>query len=32
MPPYFITSSSSAMGRDELLQYIDQINTDLPSI
>lgn len=29
LPPYFITSASKANGREELLQYIDQINTDL---
>lgn len=27
MPQYFITSSSSGMGRDELLDYIDSINS-----
>jgi GTP-binding protein len=26
MPPYFITSSSKGIGRDELLDYIDSIN------
>jgi len=26
MPPYFITSSSSYIGREELLNYINQIN------
>ncbi|MBT8237342.1 MAG: YihA family ribosome biogenesis GTP-binding protein [Croceitalea sp.] len=26
-PPYFITSSSQRIGREELLNYIDQINT-----
>ena len=26
LPPYFITSSESRLGRDELLDYIDQIN------
>jgi len=29
LPPYFVTSASKANGREELLQYIDQINTDL---
>jgi GTP-binding protein len=29
LPPYFITSASKANGREELLQYIDQVNTDL---
>lgn len=26
MPQYFVTSSTNTMGRDEVLQYIDQIN------
>ena len=26
LPPYFITSSSSRMGREEILNYIDEIN------
>lgn len=30
MPQYFITSSSTGKGRDELLEYIDQINQQLP--
>lgn len=29
LPPYFITSASKANGREELLQYIDKVNTDL---
>lgn len=29
MPPYFITSSDNARGRDEVLNYIDQINQSL---
>jgi len=29
MPPYFITSSESGVGRDELLTYIDQINEEV---
>lgn len=29
MPPYFITSSDNARGRDEVLDYIDQINQSL---
>ncbi|WP_046743739.1 ribosome biogenesis GTP-binding protein YihA/YsxC [Kordia zhangzhouensis] len=29
MPQYFITSSSKAMGRDEVLEYINQINEEL---
>lgn len=28
-PPYFVTSSSNRMGREELLQYIDQINQEV---
>tara|TARA_B100001146_G_C16199933_1_gene443816 strand:- start:6840 stop:7442 length:603 start_codon:yes stop_codon:yes gene_type:complete len=29
MPPYFITSSSKGYGREQLLDYIDAVNTDL---
>ena len=29
MPPYFITSSEKTRGRDEVLEYIDQINKSL---
>lgn len=29
MPPYFVTSSENARGRDEVLDYIDQINKSL---
>ncbi len=29
LPPHFITSSSKAIGRDELLDYIDQINQQI---
>lgn len=29
MPTYFITSSSSGLGKDELLNYIDQINQQI---
>ena len=29
LPPYFITSASNGTGRDELLEYIDKINTEL---
>ena len=29
MPPYFVTSSEKARGRDEVLDYIDQINRSL---
>ena len=29
MPPYFVTSSEKAQGRDEVLDYIEQINKSL---
>ncbi len=29
MPPYFVTSSEKAVGRDEVLDYIEQINKSL---
>ena len=29
VPPYFVTSSSKEMGRDELLNYIEEINNSL---
>ena len=29
LPPYFITSSEKKQGRDEILDYIDQINKSL---
>ena len=29
LPPYFITSSESRIGRDEVLSYIEQINSTL---
>ncbi|RZS92193.1 ribosome biogenesis GTP-binding protein YihA/YsxC [Aquimarina brevivitae] len=29
MPPYFITSSSSGLGKEEVLAYIDQINQEI---
>ena len=29
MPNYFVTSASKAIGRDELLDYIDSINKEL---
>lgn len=29
LPPYFITSSESRMGREELLDYISQVNQEL---
>ena len=32
MPPYFITSSSKGYGREQLLDYIDAINTDLSGL
>ena len=30
LPPYFITSSETGLGRDELLSYIQSINESLP--
>jgi len=29
LPPHFITSSTSKLGRDELLNYIDEVNKNL---
>ena len=29
LPPFFVTSSDKAIGRDEVLSYIEQINKDL---
>lgn len=29
LPPYFVTSSSSRLGRDEVLNYIEEINRNL---
>ena len=29
MPPYFVTSSESGQGKEEVLEYIDQINQDI---
>jgi len=29
VPPYFVTSSTNALGRDEVLNYIDEINKSL---
>lgn len=29
LPPFFVTSSSSRLGRDEVLNYIDEINKSL---
>jgi GTP-binding protein len=31
LPPYFITSSESKMGREEVLNYIEQINKEIGS-
>jgi GTP-binding protein len=31
-PSYFITSSSSAVGRDELLQFIDDTNKEINAL
>jgi GTP-binding protein len=31
-PSYFITSSSSAVGRDELLQFIDDTNNEINAL
>ena len=32
MPPYFITSSEKREGRDEVLSYIEQINTSIKEV
>jgi GTP-binding protein len=29
MPPMFVTSAEKKLGRDEVLDYIDQINKDI---
>ena len=29
MPPYFITSSESKLGKEEVLNYIEQINQSI---
>jgi len=29
LPPYFITSAESRLGRDEVLGYIEEINAQL---
>ena len=29
LPPYFVTSSDKALGRDEVLDYIEGINQEL---
>lgn len=31
MPQYFITSASNSTGRDEVLNYIDELNTAMQS-
>lgn len=31
LPPYFLTSSSNRQGREELLEYIDEVNESLKS-
>jgi GTP-binding protein len=31
MPPYFITSASDSIGRDEVLKYIEELNTSIPN-
>ena len=31
LPPYFITSSEKRLGRDEVLEYIEQINANIAS-
>ena len=32
LPPYFITSSESKQGRDDVLGYIDEINKSLKEV
>ena len=29
LPPYFVTSSDKKIGRDDVLDYIDQINKEI---
>jgi GTP-binding protein len=29
MPPYFVTSATESIGKDELLSYIEEINQDV---
>ncbi len=31
MPPYFITSASDSTGRDDVLNYIDELNSSIPN-
>ena len=31
MPPYFITSASDSSGRDEVLNYINELNSSIPN-
>jgi GTP-binding protein len=31
MPNYFVTSSSNDIGKDDLLEYIDQLNRNMES-
>jgi GTP-binding protein len=31
MPPYFITSATDSIGRDEVLKYIEELNTSIPN-
>ena len=31
MPPYFITSASDSIGRDEVLKYIEELNASIPN-
>ncbi len=31
MPPYFITSASDSTGRDEVLNFIDKLNSSIPN-
>jgi GTP-binding protein len=32
MPPYFFTSASDSTGRDEVLNYIDELNKNLTGL
>ncbi len=32
MPPYFVTSASDSTGRDEVLNYIDELNKNLTGL
>ena len=29
MPPYFVTSSTEGLGKDDLLSYIDEVNQEI---